>query len=139
RFKIKNKDRIEKKVFVFIENTRIEKLQGFLVAGNQILKRYPLTGWGTPFNKRPFPFYKHIFPVDVPPGSEMIIYIAGYCRYHPVGMPIIIRNEEQTYMNYYVSVLGDGLFYILILFAFLVCIFSFIDSSYRDWTSVWYI
>lgn len=139
RFKLENYGASHQKIFVLIDNSRIESLRGFLVYEGEVVKEYPATGWGTPFKERPFPFYKHIFPIDAAPHNEITVYFAAHCKYQPVETPIGIWGYEKIYKNYYASIIGDGFFYIVLLFAFLISVFAYIDSSYREWTSFWYV
>jgi two-component system, sensor histidine kinase LadS len=94
RFRLKNTDSVRTSAFLEISNPHINKLQLFVVKGNEVSKSM-LTGDHFPFTQRPYNHAHFVFPIILKPyeSSEYYLWIDKHGE--QLQIPIELWNEKD--------------------------------------------
>lgn len=138
RCALENRGHKERTVYVLVENLRIEYLKLYALKSDSSVLQFPATGWGYPLNQRPYPFYRHSFPLKIKAGETVTLYLWSQTWYHPINIPVSIIDYSLLVKKTSTTVLGDGVVICTTFLVFLISLFLLVESGFRNRMFLWY-
>lgn len=96
---IKNKSDEPQRKIIEVDYAYVDEVSLFIVKNKQLVYKSPVIGWQTPYEARFVKHHNPIFPVNIDPQSEQIIYIKALRKNYMFVVPVKTWNEDQFYKN----------------------------------------
>ena len=124
---IKNKSDEPQRKIIEVDYAYVDEVSLFIVKNKQLVYESPTIGWQTPYEDRFVKHHNPIFPVNIDPQSEQIIYIKALRKSYMFVVPVKTWNEDQFYKNKISINLLWGGFGGILLFASLLGFILFVS------------
>ena len=118
-------DKAETKM-IEVDYAYLDEVNIFVLKNKNIVYKSPTIGWQTPYANRLVKHYNPIFPIEIGPKSEQVIYIRSLRKTLLFVAPVRVRNEERFYESEVLMKFFWGIFGGITISAFLLGIILFI-------------